>query len=191
MRRRRQPLGAPGRSGLWTLARFNPAVLVFLGTSLVVFYLLSEAIPAFIFWRYGPTYRQVDFVMEVAHENDGSPLARGLLDPGGEEWVIELRKTPSGYVVERDPTVAFAPGRRVRVWWSEAAPVVGYGKGRSTKMMPVSTFPRLPGVWHFLGWTVAAVAAGFGGLLVGSLPIFRSRSLATETLLHEAPERKV
>ena len=76
MRRRdRRLLGTPGRAGLWTLARCNPAVLVFLGTSLVVFYLLSEAIPAFIFWRYGPTYRQVDFVMEVAHENDGSPLA--------------------------------------------------------------------------------------------------------------------
>jgi hypothetical protein len=190
MRRHRQPLGTPGRSGLWTLVRFNPAVFVFLGTSLVVFYLLSEAVAAFIFWRYGSTYRQVDFVMEVAHENDGWPLARGLLDPGGEEWVLGLRKTPSGYVVARDPTVAFAPGRRVRVWWSEAAPGVGYGRGRSTNMMPVSTFPRLPGVWHFLGWMVAVVAAGFGGLLVGSLPIFRSRSLATETLLDEAPERK-
>lgn len=186
---RRRPLGTPGRSGLWTRFRFNPRVFVFLATSLVVFYLLWEAIASFIFWYYGPTYRQVDFVMDRAEENGGWPIVRGPLDPGGEEWVMGLERTPSGYVLESAPTVAFAPGRRVRVWWSDAAPVVGYGKGRSTKMMPVSAFPRLPGVWHFLGWMVAVVVAGFGGLLVGSLPIFRSRSLGTETLLDEAPKQ--
>ena len=148
MRRHRTPLGRPGRLGLWTVFRFNPHVLVLLATVLALFYVAREAIPSFIFWRYGPTYRQVDFVMDRAQENDGSPIVRGPIEPGGEEWVLELKKAAAGYVLAGDPTVAFAPGRRVRVWWSDAAPVVGYGEGRSTKIMPVSTFPRIPGVGH-------------------------------------------
>jgi len=189
MRMRRRPLGTPGRFGLWTRFRFNPRVFVFLATSLVVFYLLREAIPSFIFWYYGPTYRQVDFVMDRAQENDGWPIVRGPLDPGGEEWVLELRRTPSGYVLEGDPTVAFAPGRRVRVWWSDAAPVVGFGKGRSTKIMPVSTFPRIPGAGRFLAWMAAVLVAGFLGLLVAGLHVFRTRGGGTETLFDEGPKQ--
>jgi hypothetical protein len=146
-------------------------------------------IPSFIFWYYGPTYRQVDFVMDLAQENDGWPLVRGPLDPGGEEWVLELRKTPSGYVLESDPAVAFAPGREVRVWWSDAAPVVGFGKGRSTKIMPVSTVPRIPGTGRFLAGMAAVVVAGFLGLLVAGLRAFRTRGVATETLFDKEPKQ--
>lgn len=189
MRMRPRLLGTPGRFGLWTRFRFNPRVFVFLATSLVVFYLLREAIPSFIFWYYGSTYRQVDFVMDRAQENDGWPIVRGPLDPGGEEWVLALRGTPAGYVLESDPTVAFAPGRRVRVWWSDAAPVVGFGKGRSTKIMPVSTFPRIPGAGRFLAWMAAVVVAGLTGLLVAGLRVFRTRGGDTETLFDEGPKR--
>ena len=189
MRMRRRSLGTPGRFGLWTRFRFNPRVFVFLATSLVVFYLLREAIPSFIFWYYGPTYRQVDFVMDRAQENDGSPIARGPLDPGGEEWVIGLRRTPSGYVLESDPTVAFAPGRRVRVWWSDAAPVVGFGKGRSTKMMPVSALPQIPGAWRLLAWMAAVPVAGLAGLWVAGRRVFRTRGWDTETLFDEGPKQ--
>ena len=69
-------LTRPGRLGLWTVFRFNPHVLVLLATVLALFYVAREAIPSFIFWRYGPTYRQVDFVMDRAQENDGSPIDR-------------------------------------------------------------------------------------------------------------------
>ena len=189
MRVRRRSLGTPGRFGLWTYFRFNPGVFVFLATSLVVFYLLREAIPSFIFWYYGSTYRQVDFVMDRAQENDGWPIARGPLDPGGEEWVIELRKTPSGYVLESDPTVAFAPGRRVRVWWSDAAPVVGFGKGRSTKMMPVSALPQIPGAERFLAWMAAVLVAGLAGLWVTGRRTFRARGWDTETLFDGGPKQ--
>ena len=84
MRRRRRPLGTPGRFGLWTYFRFNPGVLVFLATSLVVvFYLLREAIPSFIFWRYGPTYRQVDFVMDRGAGERRLAARPGAARPGG------------------------------------------------------------------------------------------------------------
>ena len=70
MRRHRTLLGRAGRLGLWTVFRFNPHVLVLLATVLALFYVVREAIPSFIFWRYGPTYRQADFVMDRAQEND-------------------------------------------------------------------------------------------------------------------------
>lgn len=187
--RDRRHRGTPGRASLWAYVRFNPRVFVFLGMSLAIFYLLREAIPSFIFWHYRSTYRQVDFVMAEAQENSGWPIARGPLDPGGEEWVLELRPTPAGYVLEADPAVAFAPGRRVRVWWSDAAPVVGYGKGRSTKIMPVSTVPQLPGLGRLLAWTVAALLTGLAGLFVAGLPVFRTRGMGTETVFDEEPER--
>ena len=143
----------------------------------------------FIFWRYGSTYRQVDFVMEVAHENDGWPLARGLLDPGGEEWVLGLRKTPSGYVLERDPSVAFAPGRRVRVWWSDAAPGRGVREGPFDEYDAGVDLPRgSRGSGTFsAGWLPWWSPVSAGCWLAGCPSSGRGAS-RTETLLDEAPE---
>jgi hypothetical protein len=94
-------------------------------------------------------------------------------------------------VLEGDPTVAFAPGRRVRVWWSDAAPVVGFGKGRSTKIMPVSTFPRIPGVGRFLAWMVVLLITGLAGSWLAGRRVFRTRGGSTETLLdEEEPDRR-
>jgi hypothetical protein len=65
--------------------RWNPQVLVVLPAVAVCFLLLREAIPSWIFWLYRGTYHQVDFVMERAEPNDGWPIIRGRLEPGGEE----------------------------------------------------------------------------------------------------------
>jgi hypothetical protein len=191
MRRHRESLGRPGRLGLWTLFRFNPHVLVVLATVLALFYIAREAIPCFIFWHYRSTYRQVDFVMNTANENEGYPYARGVADPGGEEWVMSLAKTPAGYVVESDPTVGFAPGRRIRVWVSDAAFNVGYGKGRSTTIAPVSRFPTLPGLGRLFAWAGLFVVTGLAGLWVAGRSVFRPRILGTETLYDtKAPEKR-
>jgi hypothetical protein len=178
----RSSLGRPGRSGLWTQIRFSPQVLVWLATWAVAFFAAREAIPAWIYWYYGPTYRQVDFVMGVAEENAGSPLVRGQLEPLGEEWVMGLRSTPAGYVLDSDPAVAHAPGRRIRVWWSDAAPVVGY-RGHSTRIMPTSAFPRVPGLRPALGWTGAVLLAFVAGLRVLARLGLRTRVWSTEMLL--------
>jgi hypothetical protein len=154
----RIPLGPPGEARVAMRFRFNPQVLVILGTALVCFYLLREAIPAWIYWLYRDTYRQVDFVMEEAKANEGYPLIRGHLEPGGEESVLEARAAEGGYALAGVPElVRFEPGRRVRVWSSDAAPVVGFGRGRSTGMMPVSALSHIPGLLPALGWTGAAL----------------------------------
>jgi hypothetical protein len=180
--RRFTAIGRPGRAGVWTHFRFNPGVLVILATAAVVFFLFREATTAFVFWHYGATYRQVDFVMGPPEENGGYPLVRGLLQPDGVEWVIGARKTAAGYVLESDQTVVIEPGRRVRVWWSDAAPVIGFPNG-STKIMPVSTMPRLPGLGRVLGWLATIPVAVLAGMWVLARPLFRSRVETTETLL--------
>jgi hypothetical protein len=179
--RRQSSLGPPGRTGLWTQVRFHPQVLVWLATWAVAFFAAREAIPAWIYWHYGPTYRQVDFVMGAAEENAGVPLVRGQLEPLGEPWVMGLRSTPAGYVLDSDPAIAHAPGRRIRVWWSDAAPVVGY-RGHSTKIMPTSAFPRVPGLLSALAWTGAVLLAFVAGLWVLARLGLRTRVRGTETL---------
>ena len=190
MRRHRTSLGRPGRAGLWTLFRFNPHVLVLLATVLALFYIAREAVPSFIFWYYGPTYRRADFVMDRAQENDGWPIVRGPIEPGGEEWVLELKKAASGYVLESDPTVAFAPGRRVRVWWSDAAPVVGYGKGRSDEdhaRLDVPGAPRARAV-PLVDRPVRAHRPR--GAVAGGPARVPAESPRTETLFDEEPPKK-
>jgi hypothetical protein len=182
--RSRSSLGRPGRFGLWTQLRFHPQVLVWLATWAVAFFAMREAIPAWVYWYYAPTYRQVDFVMGAAEENDGSPLVRGQLEPPGEPWVMGLRSTPAGYVLDSDPAIAHAPGRRVRVWWSDEAPVVGY-RAHSTKIMPTSAFPRVPGLGSALGWTGAVLLPFVAGLWLHGRLGLRTRVWRTEALLDE------
>jgi hypothetical protein len=185
--RQRAPLGRPGRFRLWTRIRFHPQVLVWLATWAVAFFAAREAIPAWVYWHYGPTYRQVDFVMGAAEANSGAPLVRGTLEPGGEPWVMGLRATPAGYVLDSDPAIAHAAGRRIRVWWSDAAPVVGY-RGHSTKIMPTSAFPRVPGLLSALGWTGAVLLVFVAGFRVNRRLGLRTRVWGTETLLDEKGE---
>jgi hypothetical protein len=183
--RRQSSIGRPGRPGLWTRVRFHPQVLVWLATWGIAFLPAREAIPGWIYWYYGPTYRQVDFVMGAADDNAGAPLTRGRLEPSGEAWVMGLRATPAGYVLESDPAIAHGPGKRIRVWWSDDAPVVGY-RGHSTRIMPTSAFPRVPGLLAALGWTglvLLTFAAGFWALARLRL---RTRVWGTETLLDGA-----
>ena len=67
---------------------------------------------------------------------------------------------------------------------------MGYGKGRSTKIMPVSTFPELPGLGRFLAWTALFVVTGLAGLWLAGRRVFRPRGLATETLFDQEPPKK-
>ena len=130
-----------------TRFRFNPQVLVVMAVAVLVFYPIREAVGAFVLWKYGATFRQRDFVISEIVPNDGYPHARGTLQPGGEEWVMPVT-----------PGADMQVGRRVRVWWSDEAPSIGYGRDRSTKMIPVAALPKLPGFFTFIGW----IACAFG-----------------------------
>lgn len=185
MRRRgAEHLGRPGRAGLWTHLRINPAVPIVLIAVAAAFFPLRRAITSFVFWHYRATYQQVDFVMGEPDDNAGYPLVRGTLEPGGEAWLMSADRTPAGYVLASDRSVVIAPGRRVRVWWSEAAPVIGFPSG-STKIMPVSTMPQLPGLLRILAWLGASLVTLLAGLWLAARPIFRSRTWRSETLYDE------
>jgi hypothetical protein len=75
----------------------------------------------------------------------------------------------------------------VRVWWSDAAPGIGFSNG-STRIMPASTMPRLPGLGRVLGWLVAIPIAILAGMWVLGRPLFRSRGRAMETPLDKKGE---
>lgn len=164
MAKRQTSSTPPGHPGLSTRFRFSPQVLVFAATALLVFFPLREAVGAFIFWLHGSSYRQLDFVVSEVVPNEGYPYARGLLEPGGTEWVLEIEETAAGPVVAEAPEVAAAPGSRIRVWWSDTAPVVGFGRGRSTKMAPVAARPRLSGAGSCALWALCSLAALWLGL---------------------------
>jgi hypothetical protein len=149
-----------------TRFRFSPQVLAWMGTFLLAFFPFREAVGAFVFWRHGPSYRQLDFVVSEVVPNEGYPYARGLLQPGATEWNLGVKDTPAGPVVAEAPELPAAPGAHVPVWWSDTAPVIGYGRDRSTKMVPVAARPTLPGLLHLLLWTLLTLAAFWFGLWV-------------------------
>lgn len=186
MDRRRDPLppGTPGRAGVVYRLRFHPQVLVLLAAVGLAFFGLRGAIGDSIYWWWGPTYRQVDFVMDEASPNDGTPIIRGRLDPGDEAAVLEARLTGTVFAVMADPGATFEAGRRLRVWWSPEAPIVGLGPGRSTQYMPVSALPRLPGLLSLLG-NLGLAAAPFVGaaFVLGRFPGLRTRTIGGERLL--------
>jgi hypothetical protein len=159
----RSSLGPPGRTGFFYRIRFHPQVLVFFAAVGLAFLPLREAVGAAVYWWWGPTYRQVDFVMEEAKPNDGVPIIRGHLEPGDEGAVIQATMAGSAFQVAIAPEVGFEPGRRFRVWWSPSAPIVGIGL-RSTQYMPVSALPRLPGLGRVAGYLALSVLpfVGFG-----------------------------
>ncbi len=166
MAKPRRNSSPPDRGGLLrTRIRFSPQVLVFGLTAVLAFFPLREAVGSAIYWFYGDSYRQVDFVVSEVVPNDGWPYARGLLEPDGEEWVLEIADRGGRPVVLAAPEVSAAPGARVRVWWSDRAPVVGFGAGKSTKIVPVAARPRLPGAGRSLFWIGCSLAALWIGLV--------------------------
>jgi len=171
-------LGTPGQAGLSTRLRFSPQVLVLLIFVVPFFYCVREVIGAAIWTWYGSSYRQVDFVLEEARPNGSSPYAAGHTEPGGEPLNEPLTAKADGWVLTSDPSVAFAPGTRVAIWWSPTAPLVGYGRDRSTNGMLVARFPQLPGLLLVLVWSIAALATLFLGVLVtarvGGTRVYRS-----------------
>ena len=173
----------PGRARLRVRVRFAPQVIVLLVAAALAFPALRGTVGAGVWWWWGPTYRQVDFVMTEASPNDGSPLVRGHLEPGGAEAVLEARARPGGFVLESDPTVAFHPGARVRVWWSESAPIVGLGPGRSTGYQTASSMPRLPGLASLAGYVLWIAAVGAAALWVLERLRLRTRVYTMETTI--------
>jgi hypothetical protein len=123
-------IGEPGRRGLTTRLRFSPQVLAFMLMALMTFYPAIEAVSAFIYWKHTASYRRLDFVITELVPNEGYPYVKGHLEPGHIEWLLGAKERDGQFVIEGDEKILAAPGRRVRVWWSDEAPTVGLSRNR-------------------------------------------------------------
>lgn len=148
-------------SARWGL-RFSPHVIPFLATIGLMWIPLQWAIISGVFWWYGPTYQNVEFVMDEAQVNDGYPYIDGHVE--GETEVTRV----SGMMVGDQiapygaPAETFSAGRRIRLWQSKSAPDFSV-EGRSVNELSVAGLPRLPRLGSFLGYLVQmALLARFG-----------------------------
>jgi hypothetical protein len=142
--------------------RFSPHVLPFLATIGLAWIPFSSAIVSGVFWWWGPTYRQVAFVMEEAHANDGSPYIDGHVDGDTEITRVSGMMVGDQIAPEGAPAETFAPSRRILLWQSPSAPDFGV-EGRSINDISVAALPTLPGLGSLLdslAMTALIVVAG-------------------------------
>lgn len=132
----------------WGL-RFSPHVIPFLATIGLAWIPFQSAITSGVFWWYGPTYRNVEFVMDEAHANEGSPYIDGHVDGDAEVIRVSGMMVGDQIAPEGAPGETFAPGRRIRLWKSPSAPDFGV-EGRSINDLSVAALPKLPGLGAFL-----------------------------------------
>ena len=144
-------------------ARFSPHLLVFVATLAFASRPLKGAIIAGVFWWWGDTYQQVEFVMHEAQVNDGAPFIDGWVE--GVADAVRITGMMVGEAIAPDgaPGEVFAPGRRIRLWRSPTAPDSGE-QGASVNEVSVAARPELPGlktVVAYLAATVVILWAGF------------------------------
>jgi len=153
------PSTARIRSG----ARFSPQVIVLVATLAFASRPLKGAIIAGVFWWWGDTYQQVEFVMDDAQVNDGYPFIDGHLE--GSTDVIRVTGMMMGGEIapEGSPQDVFAPGKRITIWRSPSAPDVGV-EWTPVNDVPVTARAVLPGLGTFLGYVGATVGMLWAGL---------------------------
>lgn len=110
-------MGAPDEEARvrWGV-RFSPHVLPFLATVGLAWIPFSSAIGSAVFWWWGPTYKQVAFVMDEAQVNEGYPYIDGYVDGDTELTRISGTMVGSEVAPEDSPGETFAPGRRILIW---------------------------------------------------------------------------
>lgn len=157
------PEVAPPAPGIRWGSRFSPQVLVLVATLAVASRPLKGAIIHGVFWWWGDTYQQVEFVMDEAQVNDGAPFIDGRVE--GSTDVTRITGMMVGDAIAPDgaPAEVFAPGRRVRIWQSPEAPDFGV-EGASVNDFSVAARPELPGLGAFLGYAAATVVTLAAGL---------------------------
>ena len=182
------PPSSASSGGVRWGARFSPQVLVFVATLAFASRPLKGAIIAGVFWWWGDTYQQVEFVMDEAQVNDGYPFIDGHLDGSTEVTRIAGMMVgdqiapdgaPGGSVLARQahPYLAVAHGARLRRGGRVGERAVGCGPGRTARPADLSRLPgrhlRLP-ARRLLGHCVGGgpLVAPAGRMALGS---FRGR----------------
>lgn len=143
-------------------AWFSPQVLLLVATLAVASRPLKGAIITGVFWWWGDTYQQVEFVMNEAHVNDGAPFIDGHVD--GNTDVTRITGMMVGEAIAPDgaPSEVFAPGRRITIWRSPSAPDFGV-EGASVNEFSVAARPELPGLGAFLDYVAATIVILWAG----------------------------
>jgi len=144
--------------------RFSPHVIVFLLTLLAAIPPLKGAIVSGMYWWWDKTYTKVEYVMDEARPNNGSPYIAGHLAGSTDQHNLVGLMQGTTMVVKALPQEAFAPGKRIAIWHSEDAPNI-LVFGDEVNDVPVAAVPQRPGVPSFLGylaWLLATLIVGFG-----------------------------
>jgi hypothetical protein len=153
----------PAKRFRWGV-RFSPHVIVFLLTLLVAIPPLKGAIIFGVNWWWDTTYTRVEYVMDEARPNDGSPYIAGHLAGSTDQHNLLALMRGTTMVVKALPQEAFAPGKRIPIWHSADAPnFVVFGD--EVNDVPVAAVPERPGLPSFLGhlaWLFATLIVGFG-----------------------------
>ena len=147
----------------WTL-RFSPQVIVFLLTLLAAIPPLRSAIVSDTYWWWNKTYAQVEYVMDEARPNDGSPYIAGHLAGSTEQTNLLGQMLGTTMVVKGVPHETFAPGKSISIWhFGDAPNSIVFGE--AVNDVPVAMLPERPGLIALLGylaWLLATVVVGLG-----------------------------
>jgi hypothetical protein len=76
----------PGAVTVQTSFRFAPHVLVFPLVILITLPVLRELLVSWNYWWYGPSYRQVTYVMDEFRPNGGSPYIAGHFEGETDQY---------------------------------------------------------------------------------------------------------
>jgi hypothetical protein len=138
----------PGVQFSWG-ARFSPHVLVFMLTLLAAVPPFGGVIVAGIHLWWGASYTKVDYVMDEARPNDGSPYIAGHLEGSTEQRNLLGEMKGAEMVVKGVPQETVVPGKHILIWHSPDAPnTIVFG--RDTNDVPVAALPERPGVLSLL-----------------------------------------
>jgi len=175
----------PGVSVSWG-ARFSPQVIVAVLTFAAAVPALKGMIVSGVHWWWDRSYAQVDYVMDEARPNAGSPYIAGHLAGSTEQRNLVGVMQGSTIVVKALPQESFVAGKRIAVWHSDEAPnVVVFGE--EVNDVPVAALPKRPGLMSLIGfsaWLVATLVVGFFLAMIvaarwarkwGDLPMHRNR----------------
>ena len=146
--------------------RFSPQVIVFGLTFVAIFYAAQGAVVAFVHAWWSDSFRQVEFVMDEWRPNEGYPYIAGHLAGSSEPSPFHLPGALVGNlrVAKEAPTIAYAPGTRVPVWWSEEAPLFTYND-TPVNAIPVAALPVRPGWGKVVVHGVLTLVVAIAGFL--------------------------
>ena len=153
---------SPDRIRFAARMRFNPKVLVFAVAVIVASPAIVGVVISGIHVIWGGSFRQVDYTMQRAEANDGSPYIGGTLAATGTEHLIAARMRGGRFLAGDRGEEPYEPGKTIKVWWSPDAPDLLI-MGQRTNGVPVAALPERPGIGAFviyLAWLIAALGIG-------------------------------